>query len=339
MPVQMQPAQIDFGALSGIGENIGSGLRKRSLQNAMQGAVGPDGTVDYNKAISVLMQQDPVLGLKLATEYEATKNMNNYRWAQFNQPPSGFQTAPAGGLQPIPGGPEDPEYLKTRGDRQNAPPGYRFSNPEDPNSSLEVIPGGPGEKVESETAARLGLAKSFLGEAPSIRQRIEAGELDGPANRAKGAAGIGSPAELRRKIDSGADALLRALTGAGMNMSEASEYVRRYRFSATDTRETTLSKFDQLTRELESVGETVGKGRGGFNVIPGAAPTPRSVQTIDVGPTAVEASAAVDPLQEAGSKAQQAHQAGASSQEIYQALVADGFPPQEALSIVQGLGN
>jgi hypothetical protein len=54
------------------------------------------------------------------------------------------------------------------------------------------------------------------------------------------------------------------LTGAGMNKEEAKEYTRRYRFSPTDNAQTALSKMSQLERELNSVGETVGKGRGGW---------------------------------------------------------------------------
>jgi hypothetical protein len=57
------------------------------------------------------------------------------------------------------------------------------------------------------------------------------------------------------------------LTGAGMNKDEAAEYVRRYKFNPkTDIwgPDTALSKMDQLERELNEVGEMVGKGRGGW---------------------------------------------------------------------------
>lgn len=178
--------------------------------------------------------------------------------------PSGFELNPDGGLRPIVGGPADPAYLRQKGDRQNAPSGYVWNDPSDPNKGMTPIPGGPGEKVDAEVAARLGLAKSFLGQLPDIKRRVEAGELTGPIDAAMGKLGVGGAGELRRQIDSGAEALLRMLTGAGMNKEEAADYTRRYKFDPTDKSSTVISKLDQLERELNSVGETVGKGRGGW---------------------------------------------------------------------------
>lgn len=188
--------------------------------------------------------------------------------------PSGFQRDPAtGGMRPIQGGPADPAYLRTKGDRQNAPSGYKWVDPENPNAGMTPIPGGPGEKVDAEVAGRLGLARSFLGQLPDIRKRVEAGEITGPLDAGMAKLGMGGPGEIRRQMDSGAEALLRMLTGAGMNMEEAKEYTRRYRFDPTDNSKTVGSKLNQLERELNSVGETVGKGRGGWQS-PSATPKP-----------------------------------------------------------------
>lgn len=190
--------------------------------------------------------------------------------------PAGFEASPEGGLKPIKGGPADPEYLRQKGDRQNAPSGYTWNDPADPTKGMTAIPGGPGEKVDAEVAARLGLAKSFLSELPEIKRRVEAGELTGPIDAAKGKLGMGAPGEIRRKIDSGAEALLRMLTGAGMNKEEAAEYTRRYKFDPTDKASTVVSKLNQLEQELNSVGETVGKGRGGWTPPGGKAPAKSS---------------------------------------------------------------
>ncbi len=179
--------------------------------------------------------------------------------------PSGFYRASDGVLRYEPGGPADPKYKREAGDRNNAPPGYRWINPENPDDGLRSIPGGPGEKVDAEVAGRLGLAKSFLGQLPEIRRRVQAGGITGPIDAGLGYMGAGEPGEIRRQIDSGAEALLRMLTGAGMSQTEAGNYVRRYQFSPTDTVDTVLSKLNQLERELNSVGESVGKGRGGWN--------------------------------------------------------------------------
>jgi hypothetical protein len=74
---------------------------------------------------------------------------------------------------------------------------------------------------------------------------------------------IGKPGELRRQISSGAESLLRNLTGAGMNLQEAKNYVARYEPEWNDSAETLLSKVGQLERELKSTMEMVAKGRGG----------------------------------------------------------------------------
>ena len=187
--------------------------------------------------------------------------------------PAGFQADASGGLKPIPGGPADPAYLRTKGDKQNAPSGYKWIDPENPNAGMAPIPGGPGEKVDAEVAGRLGLARSFLGQFPEIRKRVEAGEITGPIDAGMAKLGMGGPGEIRRQMDSGAEALLRMLTGAGMNQEEAREYTRRYRFDPTDKSTTVVSKLNQLERELNSVGETVGKGRGGWTP-PGATQAP-----------------------------------------------------------------
>ena len=178
--------------------------------------------------------------------------------------PTGFEANPAGGVRPISGGPADPNYLRTKPDtRQSAPSGYIWNDPTDPSKGMRAIPGGPGEKVDAEVAGRLGLAKHFLGQLPQIREAVAKGDATGGFDAAKAWAGVGKPGQIRRQMDSGAEALLRMLTGAGMNKEEAGEYTRRYKLSPTDTSATVLDKLTQLEGELNSVGETVGRGRGG----------------------------------------------------------------------------
>jgi hypothetical protein len=91
--------------------------------------------------------------------------------------------------------------------------------------------------------------------------------------------GYGRSGELHRQIASGAEALLRNLTGAGMNQTEAEEYVKRYRPSIKDNADTLTSKMTQLERELKSVMETVGLGRGGtLQPMPANGSQPRPAQ-------------------------------------------------------------
>lgn len=212
----------------------------------------------------------------------------DYSKDEERKPPSGFEKRPDGTLAYIKGGPADPKYLREKGEKNAAPSGYRWVDPEDPDKGLIAIPGGPGEKVDAEVAARLGLAKSFLAQLPDIRKRIVAGEVTGPIDALTAKIGIGGPGEIRRQVDSGAEALLRMLTGAGMNKDEAADYTRRYKVSPIDTVESLTSKMDQLERELNSVGETVGRGRGGWESVSkvlngGKGYTKPSAGTVDIG--------------------------------------------------------
>lgn len=148
----------------------------------------------------------------------------------------------------------------------SAPAGYRWSAD---RSTLEAIPGGPGEKIDAAEAARLGLTKSFLEQLPGIKQSVQNGEATGLVEGSLGAAGFGRAAEIRRQVQSGVDALLRNLTGAGMSQTEAENYAKRYAIGWGDSQDTVLSKLRQLDRELRSSADVLGRGRGGAGFIAG----------------------------------------------------------------------
>jgi hypothetical protein len=256
---------VDFvGPLSKIGENFGNAAKDRRLNSVLSSVPrGPNGEFDFDVASQALMQAGfGEEGSKFALI------------AERNRPdvPSGFRAKQDGTLEPIPGGPSDPEYLKVKPSSfrtgPTLPAGYNWKDPNNPSAGMFPIEGGPGEKIPAEVAARQGLAKSFMDQYPKIRKRIESGEYTGAWDAGKAGAGIGGPGEIRRQIDSGAEALLRNLTGAGMNYEEARNYVRRYQYSYTDTAQTAIAKLDQLARELGYVGEAVGKGRGGSDLPP-----------------------------------------------------------------------
>lgn len=175
--------------------------------------------------------------------------------------PSGYQKAPDGTLKFIPGGPADPTVRRALGERNNAPPGYRWVDEADPNKGLVAIPGGPAEKITPEVSSRIGLADSFLGQLPKIRETLSAGGATGPMDAFMAKIGQGRAGEVKRQIDSGAEALLRNLTGAGMSQSEASDYAGRYKLQPWDTVESITSKMNQLERELQFVKATVTRGR------------------------------------------------------------------------------
>lgn len=275
--------QIDTSALFKLGQGLANRQQNNRVRDALS-ALPPEASLE-DMARS-LLQSNPTLGLKTMIEARQAQALEAYRGRQ-QEPPMGYRWNERGDLDFIPGGPQDPAVKRTMTDRQNAPQGYSWADPDDPMKGLVPIPGGPAERVPAEVAARSGMSKSFLDQAPSIREALAAGELSGPKNAAKGMAGIGRQGELRRQIDSGSEALLRNLTGAGMNESEARNYIRRYQFSPTDTPAQQVSKLDQLARELRYVETEIRRGRGGM---PEAQPSDQTGNYNDEG-----ASWSIDP--------------------------------------------
>ena len=122
-----------------------------------------------------------------------------------------------------------------------------------------------GSPLPAETAARIAMGGKFLDEAPAIRKQIESGmATDTASGKVKTYFNMGEQGEVARKVKSGTEALLRALTGAGMGIQEAQKYVARYELQPTDTSKTALSKFDQLQDELSRAEQEAFRGRGGI---------------------------------------------------------------------------
>jgi len=279
--------QIDFATpLARIGQSIDTAQQRQSLADL--GKALASGNVNYQQAAGqALAAGNPQLGLSLLTLGNSQNDKafdRNYKNEYLgilrdraNKPsiPAGFRQSASGGLEPVPGGPADPNYKRATGDRQNAPVGYMWNNPNNPAAGVSPIPGGPAEKIAAETAARIGLGQNFLGKLddtvdPKTQQthkgllsRVAAGEATGPIDYLIGQAGYGGQGEIHREIAAGSEALLRNLTGAGMNKEEAAAYVNRYQPSWRDTAETLTSKLKQLREQLQSVNEVVGRGRGG----------------------------------------------------------------------------
>ena len=143
------------------------------------------------------------------------------------------------------------------------PAGYMPKDPNNPNAGVVPIPGGPAEAITPELAARMGLAQGFIENFPKIEAAVKNGDLTGPVDHGMASQGWGSAGEIRRQIQTGQDALRRMLTGAGMPVAEADEYVNRYLPTWRDRAEDALSKLRGLKYDLEHAAEIVGKGRGG----------------------------------------------------------------------------
>ena len=117
-----------------------------------------------------------------------------------------------------------------------------------------------GAALPAEMGARIGMGDQFLKELPDIKKRVD---KMGAADRANLALGRGEAAEIWRRIETGREALVRNLTGAGMAQAEAENAAARYQISSTDQIGTMQSKLEGLKRDLEAVRSGAIQGKGG----------------------------------------------------------------------------
>lgn len=128
-------------------------------------------------------------------------------------------------------------------------------------SAKKAREGASSTQIPAEVAARIGLARAFQSDLPSIKKGISeltlADRVDIPLRR-------GKAGDLWRRIESGTEAMKRQMTGAGMSENEAQNYIDRYQLSATDKTETMLHKIDLLDRDLQATTEGALSGKTGL---------------------------------------------------------------------------
>lgn len=127
-----------------------------------------------------------------------------------------------------------------------------------------------GVQLPAEMGARIGLGDQFLTELPSIKDKVKGGAISGPIERGQLATGMGEPGEIWRRIETGKEALVRNLTGAGMAQAEAENVASRYQIHPTDSVETQLQKLQGLERDLEATrAGAIGARTGQLSTAPG----------------------------------------------------------------------
>lgn len=145
------------------------------------------------------------------------------------------------------------------GEDPNKPPsGFRVAG----EGRIEPIPGGPATQIPAEVGARVGLGKAFEPYAKEISDAIDAGKFSTAVGRLQLATGTGEVGALSRRMELGKEALMRGLTGAGMNASEADTYAARFSIQSTDSPATIRDKLNMLTWSLANIENVVTRGRG-----------------------------------------------------------------------------
>lgn len=117
-----------------------------------------------------------------------------------------------------------------------------------------------GAEIPAEVAARIGLGRVFIKDVPTITGELK--EFTA-GDRADLLANRGRAADVWRRIESGREALVRQLTGAGMSAAEAENQTKRYQIQATDRNETMIRKVQMLERDLKAVEEGALAGKSG----------------------------------------------------------------------------
>jgi hypothetical protein len=118
---------------------------------------------------------------------------------------------------------------------------YVLSGPEKAAKAAEL----PGE-----IGARIGLGREFEKDHPSLVTDIK---KFGATDYVDLAAGRGKAGAIWRRVESGRDALVRGLTGAGIGVAEAQNQADRYQIGITDRPETMVDKLNGLLRDLKAV--------------------------------------------------------------------------------------
>ena len=114
--------------------------------------------------------------------------------------------------------------------------------------------GGSNSSLPAELGGRMGMGEQFLQtDVPAIQPGIERGDATGPIDYVQGVFGRGEAGNIHRRMASGADALRRGLTGAGMGVSESGEYADRYLPVWSDDAATLASKLKSLEADLNAV--------------------------------------------------------------------------------------
>jgi hypothetical protein len=179
-------------------------------------------------------------------------------FASAESTPSGFERAPGGGLTPIKGGPADPDYLRSKPDRQNVPAGYEYDAEK---GKLVPIPGGPASKLPQSAAgavAMMDMAESEMKAVNAKETLLNMGHMSGDI---RGFAGYGDVGRAQRAIRMAIEASLRLMTGAAAPASEVQQYTEMFTPQGMDGAETRAQKLRALEQFMSEARRNLLQGR------------------------------------------------------------------------------
>lgn len=157
---------------------------------------------------------------------------------------------------------EAPEALAgVQAEGAKLPTGFRRTNPDDPLSDLEPIPGGPGTQLSPEVAAKAGLIETGLAGLADATKLFT--KDFGATTRLGTITGFGETGRAMRTITLAVEAALRAVSGAGVPETEVTRFRQIFSPIANDSVKTAKSKLNRLSKTLTNIQKFIFRGRGG----------------------------------------------------------------------------
>lgn len=213
--------------ISGFGQASQAANKKASLAEALKGMSG-----DMSPQQAMLLEKFPEIAIPQMAE-------NVFKAPKAESQPSGVQEYEYAKAQGFPG-----SFLD-----------FQLAQKKAGASSTTI------NNIPAEVGARLGLASGFLERYDDITKNLDG--LGTVTGRAQLIFNTGKAAEVKRQIESGAEALIRQLTGAGKSREEAESYASRYLPNALDTAFDLKSKVKGLRYDLEHTASGIYKAKGG----------------------------------------------------------------------------
>jgi len=152
-----------------------------------------------------------------------------------------------------------------------APSGFVYTrapgtNGPDDTGEMVAVTGGPGTQISADIQGKLAVTRQFIEDySPVIEKAIKDGRFanNNYADRVNYAGELGEMGEINRYFQTGADAIIRTMTGMGMNISEQNKYLNLYVPKWNESEYTIKSKFKSMKGILSRMKSLAEQGRVG----------------------------------------------------------------------------